>query len=213
MEPLYYVEQAPITPTENPALIVLIHGYGSNERDLFSFAGELPQDAYIVSLRAPHELGPESYAWFNINFLADNSRFSDIPQGIASRERIAAQIKDLITRFVVDPERVTLIGFSQGCILAYAIALSYPGLIKDVVGLSGYVNRELIQIPANADFGKLRFFVSHGNVDQVVPVEWARQAPAFIEELTIPITYKEYPVGHGVAPQNFYDFRRWMEQE
>ena len=211
MEPFYYIEQTPTVASEKAPLIVLIHGYGSNERDLFSFAGELPADAYIISVRAPHELGPESYAWFHLNFLADNTRFSDIPQGLASRDGLAALIKELTTKLPVDAENVTLIGFSQGCILSYAIALTYPGLIKDVVGLSGYLNHELIQIPEKADFGKLRFFVSHGSVDQVVPVDWARKAPGYLEELGIPVTYKEYPVGHGVAPQNFYEFRRWME--
>ena len=49
----------------------------------------------------------------------------------------------------------------------------------------------------------IKFFASHGSVDQVIPVEWARKTQPYIEKLGLSITYKEYPVGHGVAPQNF----------
>ena len=61
------------------------------------------------------------------------------------------------------------------------------------------------------DFSNLKMFVSHGTVDQVIPVEWARKAPAVLDSLGISNVYKEYPVGHGVAPQNFYDLKNWLE--
>ncbi|MNX75737.1 Carboxylesterase 2 [compost metagenome] len=54
-------------------------------------------------------------------------------------------------------------------------------------------------------------FASHGTVDQVIPVEWARKAPDALKSLGIDVTYKEYPIGHGVSPQNFYDFKNWLE--
>ena len=56
----------------------------------------------------------------------------------------------------------------------------------------------------------LNFFCSHGSVDQVIPVDWARKTPDFLKGLDINHIYKEYPVGHGVAPQNFYDFKDWL---
>ena len=64
----------------------------------------------------------------------------------------------------------------------------------------------------NSDYSKLDLFISHGRVDQVIPVEWGNKAPAFLNGLNIKNCYKEYPVGHGVAPQNFYDFKKWMEE-
>ena len=62
------------------------------------------------------------------------------------------------------------------------------------------------------DYSKLDFFISHGSVDQVIPSEWAKKAPLFLNELNIKNSYKEYPVGHGVAPQNFFDFKKWIEK-
>ncbi len=63
------------------------------------------------------------------------------------------------------------------------------------------------------DFNNLKIFASHGTVDQVIPVDWARKAPAELEKLGIKTTYKEYPIGHGVSPQNFYDFKNWLLTE
>lgn len=48
-----YIERLPLDPTKKAPLMVLLHGYGSNEKDLFSFASELPKELHIISLRAP----------------------------------------------------------------------------------------------------------------------------------------------------------------
>lgn len=55
------------------------------------------------------------------------------------------------------------------------------------------------------------YYISHGSVDQVIPVDWARKACPFLDSKEIKNEYSEYPVGHGVAPQNFFSFKKWIE--
>jgi phospholipase/carboxylesterase len=118
----------------------------------------------------------------------------------------------LVATYPIDAENVTLIGFSQGSILSYSVALSYPEKVQRVVALSGYLNLDIVKENyQNNNISKLKFFISHGTVDQVIPVDWARKAPEFFKSLGLDVVYKEYPVGHGVAPQNFYDFKNWLE--
>lgn len=206
----YLIREPKIKLDKNP-LLLLLHGYGSNEKDLFSFASELPEHYYIISVRAPYDLQYGSYAWYAINFDADQNKFSDHEQAKESRDLIATFIDELIQHYPIDTQDVTLIGFSQGSILSYAVALSYPEKVQKVVAMSGYLNTEIITEGFEKnDFTKLRIFASHGTVDQVIPVEWARNTPPILNQLKIPVVYKEYPVGHGVAPQNFYDFRNWL---
>jgi len=82
-----------------------------------------------------------------------------------------------------------------------------------VVALSGYLNLDIVtENYRNNDFSHLKLFISHGTVDQVIPVAWARKAPVLLNELGVENVYKEYPIGHGVAPQNFYDFKNWLHQ-
>lgn len=209
---LHHLVREPKIKLDKNPLLLLLHGYGSNEEDLFSFASELPEEYYVVSVRAPYELGYGSYAWYAINFDADENKFSDVPQAQQSRDLIANFIDELVANYPIDATKVTLIGFSQGTILSYATALSYPEKIQRVVAMSGYLNTEMA-IPnfENNDFSHLKIFASHGTVDQVVPVDWARKAAPALTKLGIEVVYKEYPIGHGVAPQNFYDFKNWLQ--
>lgn len=208
---LYHLVREPKIRKEKNPLLLLLHGYGSNEEDLFSFASELPEDYYVVSARAPFDLSYGSYAWYAINFDADENKFSDIGQARASRDIIARFIDELVTNYAIDTENVTLIGFSQGCILSYAVAVSYPEKVQRVVAMSGYWNPEIaVDDYLENDCSKLRIFASHGTVDQVIPVEWARKSIPALQVLGIEIVFKEYMVGHGVAPQNFFDFKHWL---
>lgn len=210
---LHYLIREPKTIQEKNPLLLLLHGYGSNKEDLFSFASELPEEYYVISVQAPHDLMYGSYAWYAINFDADDTKFSDINQAKQSRDLIVHFIDELVAKYPIDKEKITLIGFSQGAILSYAIALSYPEKISNIVAMSGYLNTEMAKENFDQnDFSNLKIFASHGTVDQVIPVDWARKTSPFLEKLGIKFVYKEYPVGHGVAPQNFYDFRNWLEE-
>jgi phospholipase/carboxylesterase len=207
----YLIREPKIKKDKNP-LLLLLHGYGSNAEDLFSFASELPEEYYVVSAQAPFDMMYGSYAWYAINFDADENKFSDIGQARESRDIIASFIDDLVAEYPIDANNITLIGFSQGSILSYAVALSYPKKVQRVVAMSGYVNTEIaVDDFASNDFSSLKIFASHGSVDQVIPVEWARNSIPVLEKLAIPVVYKEYPVGHGVAPQNFFDFKNWLQ--
>jgi len=72
----YKIQEPKVILDKNPVLL-LLHGYGSNEEDLFSFATELPDNYYIISARAPYDLHYGAYAWYAINFDADQNKFSD----------------------------------------------------------------------------------------------------------------------------------------
>ncbi|WP_457610249.1 alpha/beta hydrolase [Lutibacter sp.] len=210
---LQYIVREPNTQSNNTSLLILLHGYGSNEEDLFSFATELPENLLIVSARAPQSLGFGSYAWYTINFTADQGKFSDIPEAIEARDKIATFINEIQERYHIPPNKTFLLGFSQGTILSYAVALNYPEKVQKIIALSGYINPELLPEDINEkNYTDLDFFISHGNVDQVIPVEWAKKAPEFLNTLKIINSYREYPVGHGVAPQNFFDFKKWIEE-
>lgn len=210
---IQYLVREPKTIKEKNPLLLLLHGYGSNEEDLFSFSSELPDDYYIVSARAPYDLQPYGHAWYAINFNADQNKFTDNEQAIKSRDLIVQFLDQLERELPIDASNVTLIGFSQGSILSYSIALSYPEKIKNVIALSGYLHPDIFAEGfQDKNFSHLKIFSSHGTVDQVIPVEWARKTPDFLKNLNIDVTYKEYPIGHGVSPQNFHDLLKWLNE-
>ena len=210
---LHYLIQEPKVKHDKNPLLLLLHGYGSNEEDLFSFASELPNDSYVISVRAPYDLQPYGHAWYAIHFDADENKFSDNVQAKQSVELIAGFIDEIVKQYPIDAKNVTLIGFSQGAILSYATALTYPEKVAKVVALSGYFNQEIMpEVIDTKAISHLKFFVSHGSVDQVIPIDWARKAKPALENLGLEVEYQEYPVGHGVAPQNFFDFKNWLQR-
>ena len=136
----------PSTLKDNAPLLILFHGYGSDENDLFSFAAELPEELFIISVRAPYPMQPYGNAWYAINFDADQGKWSDNEQAKQSRDLIATFIDQAIANYPVDKNNVSLLGFSQGCILSYAVALTYPEKVNNIIALSGYVNEDLFTV-------------------------------------------------------------------
>lgn len=209
MSDLQYLVRKPVTASENPPLLILLHGYGSNEQDLFSFAEELPDEFLIISAQAPLTMSAGSYAWYSINFDDRDGKFSDLKEAKESIDKIAIFIDEIKAKYKTDPNKTFLLGFSQGAILSYSLSFFYPNKVQNVIALSGYVNDELLPETISKDI-KTEYYGSHGSVDQVLPVEWARKNKPFLENLGFNYEYSEYPVGHGVAPQNFYSFRKWI---
>ena len=208
---LHYIVREPKKEILNPSLLILLHGYGSNEQDLFSFAEELPDDLLIVSAQAPHEMGYGSYAWYAINFDDTNGKFSDLKQAKTSIDKIAVFIDEIKQKNHTNTDKTFLLGFSQGAILSYSLSFFYPNKVQNIIALSGYINTELLPASISKEI-KTNYYCSHGSVDQVLPVEWARKSKPFLDNLGFQNVYSEYPVGHGVAPQNFYSFKSWIEE-
>jgi phospholipase/carboxylesterase len=209
---LEYIVRQPKGEVQNPSLLILLHGYGSNEQDLFSFAEELPENLLIVSARAPYEMGMGGYAWYAINFDDNNGKFSDLDQARTSIEKIAEFIDEIKQKYNTNTDKTFLLGFSQGAILSYALSFLYPNKVNNVIALSGYINEELLPNKTTDLNIKTSYYISHGTVDQVLPVDWARKAPKILDGFNLENMYSEYPVGHGVAPQNFYSFKNWIEE-
>lgn len=208
---LEHIVRKPVQETAQKApLILLLHGYGSDENDLFSFAEELPEHYCIISARAPHPMQPYGNAWYAISIDHEGVKTSDNEGAKVSRDLIASFIDEAVQAYDLDPYNVTLLGFSQGTILSYGVALTYPEKVKNVIGLSGYINEALIDLKSNAAYSHLNIYNSHGTVDQVIPIEAARKTPAFLKNIGIESTLSEFPVGHGVHPTNFYEFKEWL---
>jgi phospholipase/carboxylesterase len=202
---------------ENAPLLLLLHGYGSNEEDLFSFAPQLDAGIHIISARAPFDMEPSGAAWYAINYTADMNKFSDLDQARESMILVRKFITELKEKYGVDDSNVNILGFSQGAILSLALALSDPGLFKNVVAMSGYLNKDLVE---QFDVVETRFhesehsssfFISHGTMDQVVPFAWGMQTQPILEKLNVDYVFKQYPIGHGVSPDNFYEMKNWLE--
>ena len=170
-----------------------------------------PDEYQIISLKAPFPVQPYGNAWYAINFDNEKGKWNNIPQAKASVELVLEFIKAVVSKLDIDENNITLLGFSQGTILSYAIALNYPSMIKNIIGLSGYLEQEMIYNNYYKDELKnISCYASHGEQDQIIPMDWAQNSYETLLLKGLNINFHTYPVGHGVSQKNFYDLREWL---
>ena len=119
-----------------PPLLLLLHGVGSNEEDLFGFAPYLDGRFLVVSARAPVALEYGGYGWFRIDF-TPRGMVADVEQGRKSLEMLPGFIDGLVEAYGADARRVYLAGFSQGSMMSLALLLTRPEKVAGVVAMSG----------------------------------------------------------------------------
>jgi phospholipase/carboxylesterase len=211
--PLVYLEYGPRQPAaegKKSPLILLLHGVGANERDLFPLAPELDPRLLALALRAPLTRGPNSYAWFTVAFLPTG--FKIAPEQLdASRQRVVEFIHAAVARYDADPERVYLLGFSQGAITSLTVALTEPEPLAGVIALSGRIPPEAEPwIVAPERTAGLPVFLAHGRRDSVIPYEWAERARPLLERQRVALEYHAYDMGHQIAAQTLADLAAWL---
>lgn len=204
---LHYKIQRPTFGQKPHPAIFMLHGYGSNANDLFSFAPYLPQDHAVVSLEAPIPLPQMGFAWYSIHFDAPQNRWTDIPQAIAALDMILENIQKLVAEHGLDSNNITLLGFSQGAILSWALALNNPNQFRKIVALSGYVNKDII----TSNTVSFSAFASHGKDDPVIPFEWAKETIEPLARQHKQIHFHTFEAGHTVSQENFMAMLEWLK--
>ena len=209
---LEYLERKPTQPSADSApLLILLHGLGSNEQDLFSFAPHLDARYRILSVRAPRTYAYRGFAWFDIDF-SQGMPQPHRAQMADAQQRLLSFLDEV--REAYHPPRIYLAGFSQGAIMSYSIALTQPDLVSGVLAMSGYVIKDnTLPTAASASLKALPMFATHGLYDRVLPVFLARSTRDYFQSLQLNFTYREYPVAHEVSPACFEDCKNWLSQQ
>lgn len=194
-----------------PPLLVLLHGVGGNETSLQPLADFLDPRFHVVSVRAPVEVQPGGYGFFHVRFTPDPVIVPE--EAEASRQTLIEFLPRLVREHDLDPDRVFLLGFSQGAIIGASVALSRPDIVAGLVMLSGRVlpeARPTFAPPAN--LAHLAVLVAHGLHDTKLPVRHGRESTALLTELGVKLTSREYDMGHEIAPSELADVRAWLTE-
>lgn len=209
---LKYEVRQPLKKSAKPPLLILLHGLGSNEQDLFAFSARLPAPFMVIAARAPITLNSGSYAWFHINYTSGKPSIPAPAEIEKSRKLIVQFIDELKSKYTFDETQVYLCGFSQGGIMSYQVALTRPDVVKGIAVMSGRLLPDLKeQVAAKEKLSKLSVFISHGTEDAVIPVAQAREASEYIKKMKIDHQYKEYKAGHTINDQMFKDLMEWLK--
>lgn len=185
------------------ALVVLLHGYGANGEDLIGLAEawqeELP-DAAFVAPDAPDALpqaGPGARQWFDLTFLEPD----ELSRGAArAAPPLVRFIDDELLRHGLEPDRLALVGFSQGTMMALHVGLRQPVPPAAIVGFSGLLTGPVP--PDGAPHASPPVQLIHGEQDEIVPLEAMHMTREALAASQVAVEWHVRPdLGHGIDPE------------
>jgi phospholipase/carboxylesterase len=186
---LKYLVQQPTEKSAHPPVVILLHGYGSNEQDLFGLRNMIfPKNFLIICARAPLTLRPGGYQWYELTE-SNGKREGNMAQAEASRQLLIAFIEQAAKKYDIDTNEVYLAGFSQGAIMSYFTGLTDTGRVRGIVALSGRLPQNMPEhMPELSTTQKLNIFIAHGTADPMIPVSQGEDAA-------------QYLINHGLHPE------------
>jgi phospholipase/carboxylesterase len=204
--PMIYELRKPkqITPDKRYPALFLMHGIGSNEQNLLSLVEGLEDSFYIFSIRG-HLSHPPGYTFFTIEGFGKPHR-EVFDNGVS---KLTSFIDYACEQYPVDLSRLYLLGFSQGAILSMTLGLTLGNRIKGIVALSGFVKDEY----NIKNVEQLSLFISHGEMDQILPFEWGKANNDLFKKLGASVTFETYQEGHTVSYKNHQDFTKWLRSD
>lgn len=209
---LPYLVQAPRNAGAHPPVLILLHGYGSNEEDLFGLRSALPGNYLIASVRARLKADVGGYQWFEREIT--NGKYDGKREHLeSSRTAILKFVRELTRKYNADSKSVYLAGFSQGAIMSYEAGLTAPGTIKGIVVLSGKMPASLIPLIQVKDphLKNLRIFIAHGTADSRLPYSDGKAANDQLVKMGLKPEFHSYAgMDHTISKEVIADLQKWL---
>ena len=189
-------------------LLVLFHGRGADENDLFPLLDILDPDRRLLGVtpRGPLSLPPGGAHWYIVREVGYPDPGTFLPTYQAASEWLDA----LAAETGIGPERTVLGGFSQGSVMTYSLGLGQgrprPAAL---VALSGFIPTvEGFELDLESPIPPVA--IGHGIYDPVIEVGWGRRAKATLEAAGAEPLYREYPLPHAVEPRFLVELAPWI---
>ena len=195
--------------------ILTLHGRGASALDLLSLAPYLCGGRFLVicpqgPLEMPIGREASGYAWYPMSMGGP----PDIASILMSRQKLQQFLDECLAQYPIDAKKLAILGFSQGGVMAYSLALSAPDRFGALVALSSWLPPELVpHLSLGNSAQDLPTLVQHGVQDSMIEVGRARQSVETLREARIPLTYREYDMGHEIRPRSLSNLSAWLDEK
>lgn len=190
----YRLRPASLRPAR---LLVMLHGWTGDENSMGLFADSMPEQYAVLLPRGPYPAPGSGYSWREL--LPRAWGLPTLDELRPSAEAVAAFLDNWSAVSGVDASTFDVAGFSQGAAMAYSLAMLFPARVGRVAALSGFLpDGSEVRLAA---LEEKPIFLAHGQTDELIPVERARQAHVLLERAGARVTLCESDGGHKVGKE------------
>lgn len=195
--------------------ILTLHGRGANAIDLLGLAPHLADGRFLVicpqgPVQTPIGPGMVGYGWYP----SEPGQPPDMNAILAARQQLRDFLQAAETRYNIDRNKLLVLGFSQGGVMAYTMALSEPKRFAALIALSTWLPAEMLeQVADRTALQQLPTLIQHGSRDEMIEADRARKSVELLREQRVPLTYREYEMGHEINSQSLTDLVQWLQDK
>jgi phospholipase/carboxylesterase len=175
--------------------ILALHGWGASAQDLLGLAPHLGAGRFLaICPQGPLEvpLGPH----------------------VSARDNLRAFLDAALKRYPIDRKKLVVLGFSQGGVMAYGLALAEPERFAGAAVLSSWLPKELATLFSPGESKPLPpILVQHGSLDELIDIGRARDSIETLRGLGPQVTYREYDMAHEINANSLADLNAWLEEK
>lgn len=207
---LHYIVREPSGLANHAPVLLLLHGYGSNEDDLFSFSDQIPGHWLIVSVRAPIVMSEKQFRWYDVKRVDGKIRlnFEDEER---SRKALIECVDHVVKKYNADGNRVVVAGFSQGANMSLALALTEPDKIHAAGCFSGRFLEEVTPLITKKEaLQSKQVFIAHGTEDKMLPIDYANENQKNLQSMGVKVTLSTDEIGHSISSKQLTAFVEWL---
>ena len=198
---------APAATKPHPT-VVMLHGRSGDEDAMWIFSRALPKEWLIVSPRGIKLDPAGGYAWHP----RQRDEWPPLPMFDEAVAAVVHFVQALPELYDADPNKVFLMGFSQGAATAYATAMRHPSLVRGIAGLVGFVPIESDAAIETSVLRDLPIYTAVGKEDPFIPLSRARGCAETLRASGANLAYHEYESGHRISAQGMRDLKTWWAQ-
>ncbi|HEX2911203.1 MAG TPA: alpha/beta fold hydrolase [Chloroflexia bacterium] len=199
-------------PAQGPhPVLVMIHGWGAKESDIYELVPFVDKRVLIVAPRGPSLASDDprgSFKWYE---RTEPGHPDEASIGY-STEKLGALLDELgeLGQVEIDPSQIYIGGFSQGGVMALQMAATYPERLAGVISHSGFMSPSAAERLRAGVFKGKSAFVAHGTLDIVLRPNFSQQIKEILKEGGVDVTFHEYPIGHATSIESRQDLGNWL---
>jgi phospholipase/carboxylesterase len=211
---LLYTAHVPVGDGPFPTIIAL-HGWGASAHDLVGLAPIFDGGRSLVLCpQGPLALqsgpGQVGYGWFPLKS-GEPTDPDEVRKGVDALQRF---LDEALAVHPVDRRKIVILGFSQGGVMAYDLALRNPAAYAGLIALSSWLPDPMAEsIPANPELADLQTLVIHGTKDSMISIDRARESRDALAKLGVTASYHEYEMGHEINPDALQQLISWLDEK